>query len=766
MAYSVNSYPIEGLYRIRPSADSELCYGVVGQSSAEGERIALVAVSDTDLSQFWFVRRATAPGDYFYQIGNAATRKGFFDASRHGTEATDAIIQSYIDWSPTSGASPTSLITSGISTLVHFASGDGDFPGTQVQASTQLPALVIDTMGDDVDLADALVVRDLVASLDQTHLAQQLFFTPCDFFASDMEAVEPFDVHIDFTSDAEFDWVYDAPIAAYAACSSSGLATIKLDVENCRCRARARFRSSTTGAVSDWIKFFGDSTPSDPAYADPDWGAAWPAYADISPALWPAGTMWSDYAIKWSEAPGSGYDVIELQVSAREYVPANSGGNTDPWSVAGPITTQTYLIGCETTCSLSTDFIPSATGVLVGLTTTNSPNSSHLYPGSYAKLWIYDDQGHEVLDGFTIDLEDSISFIGEQHVIIPWEAFSDLSASWMDTGSWAQMHARLEWTTSFFHGMRESNLVMHPGLIGEMSIPAAFASAITTSPASVDATVTDDERPLHDLVTLAVDADTSTEAYAPSSILRMNVYSVLADESGRTRVVRCHPLNGGDLHSGSMSDRDPLLYNFGWSDATEWAVPLTPEDLSGISADAHKIVAIWTYQAQPPLSSPDPRDEIFPWLYESSGAEEIDASQAARLMTLSYRDDEGDLRIIPFEGDISTTRTIAKDVSTAHRLGARHMEAGIMAGELPEIGFSGRLYARQMSLLGSSVDSGVIYETNLPAVMRAAEGQTLLMRTAHGTSTWVKITSVDLPRSAARYGDVTLSLVEVAPDEI
>lgn len=750
MAYSVNTYPGDGLYRIRPAADPELCYGIVGQTQANGESVSLVAVSDTDASQTWWLRRSTASGRHDYMLQTQDSQKWMDDTSHHGVSSTDVVVQ----WAEHVGATATDWqvwMTGGISTVVEMDRGIGVFPAMLLRASTTTPARAADSFAGGSGLANLLVTRAMSSDLTDANLRQLFFFTPCDFFDREMDALEHFDVHtsISLTSDTTYE--FDPAIPQYSTTKlAEGIRSLRVDVDGCRCRVRFRFRSSVTGQVTDWIRFLGDSTPTDPAFADPDWGAAWPALADLR-TQWGATAWIDDSVLLWSEAPSTDYDIIEMQVSARRYVPAGGDGNADPYPHAGPVVTQSYFIGKPMTIRSRYEWAASVAGMLVDLNTrVGTTDAPTIYPGSFATISMRDADGRVLLDDYVVEISSS-----QQDVRIPWEAFRDVDPRWLDPTQNIEYEADIILTTpygSHTWSVRPGDgHAIHAGAIGTgRPVPALDD---TSSAVGADADVSITARPLHDLVTVDM---SSTSA-------RYRVLSVMADESGRSHVVASHPLN--DVGPGA--NPDPDRYEYAWEQATEWAAPLTPRDLAGISPDVHHVVVLWEVPKTYPLVlGSDPRDELWPWWIQSCGGVSLDAEQESHLASLTYRGRDESLHVVPIEGDLSTTRTITKNLITAQRIGRDFYEAAALAGDTPDLSFTGRLFADQMSQMGDATDDGVVYASDMAAIMAAAQGQTVLIRTAHGTSAWVKISAVDAPRQAARYGDITLALVEVARDAI
>lgn len=125
---------------------------------------------------------------------------------------------------------------------------------------------------------------------------------------------------------------------------------------------------------------------------------------------------------------------------------------------------------------------------------------------------------------------------------------------------------------------------------------------------------------------------------------------------------------------------------------------------------------------------------------------------------LVYR--AGGAYMVPLRGNVSSSFTATRDHATIRHLGARDSRVEGTGGVATDLQFSGTTYAEAADMLGEP-PSTVSLRTDIEALFEIDADTPCLLRTAWGTAHWVRVVSVDAPRSTAGAADITLGMIEV-----
>lgn len=701
MALSVQNYPGAGFYRIRPAADPELALGIPGASTSDGTTVAMLAASDSDQTTVWRVVPTGVSSTW--QLQNAGTGKYMDDRSHHGTTGYEVACQ----WSPHSVQSSTdwqAWISGGISSTVIWSPVDfASIPSTLIRASLATPVRGLDAFGSSSSILNEPKVQALSTDTTEDNIEQLWFMTPCDVFDPSIRGVDDFDVIVDERMSVSGGVVLGDPLARLSLSNRqpSGatlFSCIYVDgAEGCRARARARFIDPRTGDVSDWVKVWGDSTPTDPALADPDWGAAW-EWRDVDdPVGYLAGAEMMSDPLDWSDAPSNLYSICELEVAVRRC--GTSAG------YVGPITTKSFRIARRPSLLFQGDgLMVSGEGIRL------QAFYDTFYPGSYLRASISYD-GEKIVDKFISPLSDPLTpptTSVSTWIFIPWESALDVPVAWF-TSTLPPEPIIIEIDLMTPYGVQSTSASHDSVRIGDGSIPA-FSQGETIV----------DEQALH--VGLRTSASYGLV--------------VLPDGAGSQRVHR-------------MWSRSILVDD----DGKHAAVALsTPSDPAGLVLGPRKLVLLYLAIAQVGT-------DLQPWTITSSGAEEIDVSQPAGIASLSYLS-AGVWHVLPIEGDLSIQHSISLPVSSAQSLGSSTYDVAVLAGETPTISLTGRIYMDDLHRVDLSTDA-IEIDRGLIGVRGVLGGRKVLVRLPDGSALWAVVSSVDLPRVASRYADITLELLPV-----
>lgn len=567
--------PTDGkTYRIRPAADPTLALGIPGASQADGATVSTLAASDTDTTTCWKIERLQ-----WYPLWQAqcvGTGKWMDDRSHFGvTDFRVACqwgkhnVQSGSDWQAWSiGGESTSVLWEPNS----FTS----IPGVLIEVGSAVPMWGLDAFGDSPSVRNAPAMGDLTNDLTEANIGQLWFMTPCDVYDPSIRGVEQFDVIVNEGIYLPSGHRFEAPLERLSLSMSSSrlFDCIYLpDAPGCRARARVRFIDPRTGERTDWLKTFGDSTPTSPALADPDWGAAWYWRAADQQVGYLAGAGRLSSPVTWSDAPSDAFTICELEVSCRRCGAAAG--------VVGPITTQTYRIARRPALTLG-DNCAMVSGEGIRL----SAATSLWQPGCFLRASVrYDDE--EIVDGWVTPVPDPL----ETHTTtdpvtfdIDWEACRDVPVDLFNSLSLpATLRVAMELVTPY-------GIVSAARQLSTIAIGTTTPSSFVSPSPSI---IADDG--------VALRAATGGANYG---------FIVLPDGHGSTRVVRM-------WSEGIVPGNGP-------------AVLSTADDLADVTARARRLVALAIDYQNDILTSVDP------WYIMASGAAEIRAAQSMPLASLSW----------------------------------------------------------------------------------------------------------------------------------
>lgn len=689
--------PTDGkTYRIRPAADPTLALGIPGASQADGATVSTLAASDTDTTTCWKIERLQ-----WYPLWQAqcvGTGRWLDDRSHFGvTDFRVACqwgkhnVQSGMDWQ-------TWSIGDESSSVLWEPNSFTSIPGVLIQVGSMVPMWGLDAFGDSSSVRNAPAMGSLDPDLTEANIGQLWFMTPCDVYDPSIRGVEQFDVIVTESLFLPDGHRFDAPLERLSLSKSSNTLfdCIYLpNVPGCRARARVRFIDPRTGERTDWLKTFGDSTPTSPALADPDWGAAWFwRAADQQIGYLPGAGEFSS-PVTWADAPNESFSICELEVSCRRCGAAAG--------VVGPVTTQTYRIARRPALTLGPDcMMVSGEGIRLSAAT------SLWQPGSFLRASVrYDDE--DIVDGWVTPVPDPL----ETHTTtdpvtfdIDWEFCRDVPVD-------------------FFNSLTPAaTLVVVMKLVTPYGIVGASRQLSTISIGKTTPSFIVPQSPIitgDDGVALRV--ATGGASYA---------FIVLPDGHGSTRVIKM----------------------WGYGRPCGGVVLSTADDLADVTARARRLVALTiVYQD-------DIQTSVDPWRIYTSGAAETHAAQSMPLASLSWREG-ATWHVLPLEGDISVSHSIAVPVVSAQRPGADVYVASALAGQTPAMKLSGRLYADELARLAEEVDS-VEIERGWRGLRETLSGRRVLVRLPYGDAIWAVVASVDIPRSIGRCVDITLELIEVA----
>lgn len=530
--------PTDGkTYRIRPAADPTLALGIPGASQADGATVSTLAASDTDTTTCWKIERlqgSTLQG--LWQAQSVGTGKWMDDRSHFGvTDFRVACqwgkhnVQSGTDWQAWSlGGESTSVLWE--------PNAFTSIPGVLIQVGSQVPMWGLDAFGDSPSVRNAPAMGDIDYDLTESNIGQLWLMTPCDVYDPSIRGVEQFDVIVNESVSLD-GHRFEAPIERLSLSLSSSRLFDCIYIPNapgCRARARVRFIDPRTGERTGWIKTFGDSTPTSPALADPDWGAAWFWRAADQQVGYLAGAGELSSPVTWADAPSDAFTICELEVSCRRCGAAAG--------VVGPITTQTYRIARRPALTLGDDCaMVSGEGIRLSAAT------SLWQPGSFLRASVsYDDE--EIVDGWVTPVPDPLETHTTTDPIsfdIDWESCRDVPVDLFNSLSLpATLRVAMELATPY--GLVSASRQLSTISIGT-STPRTFA---TPSPSII----------ADDGVALRVDPGGATYGFI-----------VLPDGHGSTRVIR--------LWKGILSELGA-------------AVLSTADDLADVTDRARRLVAL------------------------------------------------------------------------------------------------------------------------------------------------------------------------------
>lgn len=682
------TYPTDGkTYRIRPAADPTLALGIPGASQADGATVSTLAASDTDTTTCWKIARLQNMQP-LWQAQSVGTGKWMDDRSHFGVTDFRVACQwgkhnvtSALDWQAWS-------LSDASTSVLWEPNSFTSIPGVLIQVGSQVPMWGLDAFGDSPSVRNAPAMGPITYDLTEGNIGQLWFMTPCDVYDPSIRGVEQFDVIVNESVSLD-GHRFEAPIERLSLSMSSSrlFDCIYLpDAPGCRARARVRFIDPRTGERTGWLKTFGDSTPTSPALADPDWGAAWFWRAADQQIGYLAGAGELSSPVTWADAPSDAFTICELEVSCRRCGAAAG--------VVGPITTQTYRVARRPALTLGPDCaMVSGEGIRLSAAT------SLWQPGSFLRASVrYGDE--EIVDGWVTPVPDPL----ETHTTtdpvtfdIDWEDCRDVPVDLFNSLSLpATLRVVMELVTPY--GIVSASRQLSTISIGTTT-PGSFVSP---SPSII----------ADDGVALRVDPGGGTYGFI-----------VLPDGHGSTRVIR--------LWKGILSELGA-------------AVLSTADDLADVTDRTRRLVVL---------------DVSLGWWITHSGAAEIKAAQSLPLASLSWID--GLWHVLPIEGDISVSHSIAVPVASAQRPGSDVYVAAALAGQAPTMKLSGRLYADELARLADEVDI-VEIERGWRGLRETLSGRRVLVRLPYGDALWAVVASVDIPRSTGRCVDITLELIEVA----
>lgn len=131
------------------------------------------------------------------------------------------------------------------------------------------------------------------------------------------------------------------------------------------------------------------------------------------------------------------------------------------------------------------------------------------------------------------------------------------------------------------------------------------------------------------------------------------------------------------------------------------------------------------------------------------------------LTSLTYQDARNTATVIPLEGNIATDYSESRQFVAAQRLGGSRYLAAVTGTKTPSLKFSGTLFSGQLANLPASTIADVIISASVSDLYRIPADAVCLLRTAHGTTHQVIVTSIDSPRSIAGLAQVTINMIEV-----
>lgn len=131
------------------------------------------------------------------------------------------------------------------------------------------------------------------------------------------------------------------------------------------------------------------------------------------------------------------------------------------------------------------------------------------------------------------------------------------------------------------------------------------------------------------------------------------------------------------------------------------------------------------------------------------------------LASLTYQDARNTATIIPLEGNITADYSESRQFVAAQRLGGTRYLAAVTGTKTPSLKFSGTIFRGQLANLPASTISEVEVSSSVSDLYRIPADAICLLRTAHGTTHQVIVTSIDSPRSVAGLAQVTINMIEV-----
>lgn len=131
------------------------------------------------------------------------------------------------------------------------------------------------------------------------------------------------------------------------------------------------------------------------------------------------------------------------------------------------------------------------------------------------------------------------------------------------------------------------------------------------------------------------------------------------------------------------------------------------------------------------------------------------------LASVTYQDARNTATVIPLEGNITSDYAESRQFVAAQRLGGSRYLAAVTGTKTPSLKFSGTIFRGQLANLPASTISEVIISSSVSDLYRIPSDAVCLLRTAHGTTHQVIITSIDSPRSVAGLAQVTINMIEV-----
>lgn len=114
--------------------------------------------------------------------------------------------------------------------------------------------------------------------------------------------------------------------------------------------------------------------------------------------------------------------------------------------------------------------------------------------------------------------------------------------------------------------------------------------------------------------------------------------------------------------------------------------------------------------------------------------------------------------IIPLEGNVTTQYSESREISAAQRLGSGRYIASTNLTRTPTLKFTGTIFRHNFITSSSAT---VFIDASVSALYQIPPDAICTLRTSHGTSHQVMITSIESPRSIAGLAQVTINMIEV-----
>lgn len=131
------------------------------------------------------------------------------------------------------------------------------------------------------------------------------------------------------------------------------------------------------------------------------------------------------------------------------------------------------------------------------------------------------------------------------------------------------------------------------------------------------------------------------------------------------------------------------------------------------------------------------------------------------LASLTYQDARNTATVIPLEGNVTSDYSESRQFVAAQRLGGSRYLAAVTGTKTPSLKFSGTIFRGQLANLPASTISEVEVSSSVSDLYRIPADAICMLRTTHGTTHQVIVTSIDSPRSVAGLAQVTINMIEV-----